>query len=153
MKQTVIQHLRPLLSAVCVGIAAGLAAGVASADDAKPMALRGVMQQLGRDMQAVTGAISQEHWALVARLAPKIASHAEPPLSEKMRILAWLGTDAGKFRGFDEQVHQAADAMGAAAKRGDGQAVIQDFAKVQQSCLACHQNFRKSFQEHFYEKR
>lgn len=124
-----------------------------AAEPAKSMALQEVMEKLGHDMQAVTGAISREDWAQVAELAPKIARHPEPPLGEKMRILAWLGTDAGKFRGFDEQVHQAADAMSAAAKRGDGQAVIQAFAKVQQSCLACHQNFRKSFQEHFYEKR
>ena len=90
---------------------------------------------------------------MVAELAPKIAKHAEPPMSEKIRILAWLGADSGKFRGFDGQVHDAATSMGEAAKRGDGQAVIANFAKVQQSCLACHQDFRKSFQEHFYEKR
>lgn len=152
MKQPVKQPLRSLLFAACIG-ATGLAAGAAAADEAKPMALRGVMQQLGRDMQAVTGAISQEDWARVARLAPQIARHAEPPLGEKMRILAWLGADAGRFRGFDEQVHQSAEAMGEAARRGDGQAVIESFAKVQQGCLACHQSFRKSFQEHFYEKR
>src|SRR5690606_17792796 len=72
--------------------------GAQSADAAKPMALRSVMERLGRDMQAVTGAISKEEWTLVAELAPKIAKHAEPPLGEKMRILGWLGTDAGKFR-------------------------------------------------------
>ncbi|MBS0291378.1 MAG: cytochrome c [Proteobacteria bacterium] len=117
------------------------------------MALREVMDQLGRDMQAVTGAISKEDWALVAELAPKIARHAEPPASEKIRILAWLATDAGKFRGFDAQVHDAATAMGEAAQHSDGQAVIAAFAKVQQSCLACHQGFRKPFVQHFYEKR
>jgi len=41
------------------------------------------MEQLGRDMQAVTGAISMEDWARVVELAPKIARHAEPSLSEK----------------------------------------------------------------------
>ncbi len=124
-----------------------------AAEPAKPMALQSVMEKLGRDMQAVTGAISKEDWALVARLAPNIARHPEPPLSEKARILAWLGTDAGKFRGFDGQVHEAAVAMGEAAALGDGQAAITNFSKVQQGCLACHQGFRKSFQEHFYEKR
>jgi hypothetical protein len=61
--------------------------GAQSVEATKPMALRTVMEKLGRDMQAVTGAISKEEWALVAELAPKIAKHAEPPLSEKMRIL------------------------------------------------------------------
>ena len=117
------------------------------------MALRSVMEKLGRDMQAVTGAISKEEWTLVAELAPKIAKHAEPPLGEKMRILGWLGTDAGKFRGFDGQVHDAASSMGDAAKRGDGPAVIAAFSKTQQSCLACHQSFRQSFMKQFYESR
>lgn len=124
-----------------------------AAEAVKPMVLRGVMEKLGRDMQAVTGAISKEDWALVGTLAPKIASHAGPPMTEKVRILSWLGNDAGKFRGFDGQTHEAATAMGEAAKRGDGQAVIAAFAHVQQSCLACHQGFRKSFVEHFHGNR
>ena len=139
------------LSMALVTAATGL--GAQSVDAAKPMALRIVMEKLGRDMQTVTGAISKEEWALVAELAPKIANHAEPPVAEKMRILAWLGTDAGKFRSHDGQTHESATAMGDAAKRGDGLAVISAFSKVQQSCLICHQSFRKPFLEHFYENR
>lgn len=124
-----------------------------AATPAKPMVLQGVMQQLERDMQAITGAISREDWPQVAKLAPEIASHPAPPLSEKLRILAWLGTNAGQFRGFDGQVHDAAVAMGEAAARGNGQAVIAGFAKVQQGCLGCHEGFRKSFVEHFHGER
>lgn len=124
-----------------------------TAEPAKPLALHAVMEKLGHDMQAVTGAISKEDWPVVAKLAPAIANHDEPPLTEKVRILAWLGTDAGKFRGFDRQVHDAATAMGEAAGRGDGQAVIAAFAKTQQSCLGCHQGYRRAFVEHFYGKR
>ena len=157
MEKFVSQPLKPrpfftvLLSVILATFATAL--GAQSVEAAKPMALRTVMERLGRDMQAVTGAISKEEWALVAELAPKIAKHAEPPLAEKMRILAWLGTDAGKFRGFDGQVQDAATAMGDAAKRNDGQAVIAAFSKAQQSCLACHQSFRGSFIQHFYEQR
>ena len=145
------QLLTIALSVALATAATGL--GAQSAEAAKPMALRSVMERLGRDMQAVTGAISKEEWTLVAELAPKIAKHAEPPLGEKMRILGWLGTDAGKFRGFDGQVQDAASAMGDAAKRGDGQAVIAAFSKTQQRCLACHQSFRQSFVEQFYGSR
>ena len=118
----------------------------------KPMALHGVMEQLGQDMQAVTAAISKEDWAGVAELAPKIANHEQPPMMEKMRILTWLGTDAGRFRGFDGQVHDAASSMGEAAARADGQAVIAAFAQVQQACLGCHRNYRAAFVEHFHGK-
>ena len=144
------------LSVALAGATTGLGAQSAEAAKpmaSKPMALRSVMEKLGRDMQAVTGAISKEEWALVAELAPKLAKHAEPPLAEKMRILTWLGTDAKKFRGFDGQVQDAATAMGDAAKRGDGQAVIATFSKTQQSCLACHQSFRQPFVEQFYGSR
>ena len=146
---------RPMFTSTLfmVLVSAAVIVRAQTVEPAKPMALQGVMEKLGRDMQTVTGAISKEDWALVAQLAPKIARHAEPPLSEKMRILTWLGTDAGKFRGFDEQVHEAASAMGGAATRGDGQAVIAAFAKVQQSCLGCHQSFREPFVKRFHEKR
>lgn len=139
------------LSVTLAAAAPGL--GAQSAEAVKPTALRAVMEKLGRDMQAVAGAISKEEWARVAELAPGIAKHAEPPMSEKMRILAWLGADAGKFRGLDGQVHDAATAMGEAAQRNDGQAVIAAFSKTQQSCLACHQSYRRSFVEKFYGSR
>ncbi|NLA68392.1 MAG: cytochrome c [Gammaproteobacteria bacterium] len=118
-----------------------------------PGSLRAVMEQLGDDMQAVTGAISNEDWALVARLAPGIAHHPEPPMMQKVRILKWLGTDAGTFRGFDGRVEEAANAMGEAAERGDGTQVIRAFADLQQACLACHQKYRAPFVEHFGEQR
>ena len=128
----------------------------ASAGDAtrgEPLALRKIMQELGRNMQAITGAISQEEWVQVVQLAPKVAAHPEPPFTEKMRILAYLGADATKFRNFDAQTHEAALAMKLAAASSDGKAVIQSFAHVQDSCLGCHQAFRKPFVEHFYGAR
>ena len=157
MEKFVNQPLKPRsfftvsLSVLLATFATAL--GAQSVEAAKPMALRTIMERLGRDMQAVTGAISKEDWPLVAELAPRIANHAEPPMSEKMRILAWLGADAGKFRGLDGQVHDAATAMGEAAQRNDGQAVIAAFSKTQQSCLACHQSYRRSFVEKFYGSR
>lgn len=142
------------VAALCAALLAPAVLPAARADEAtKPMALQGVMKQLGQDMQAVTAAISLEDWTRVTELAPKIANHDQPPMMEKLRILTWLGTDAGKFRGFDGQVHDAATAMGDAAGRGDGPAVIAAFAQVQQGCLGCHQNYRTAFVDHFHEKR
>ena len=108
------------------------------------------MQQLGHDMQAVTGAIATEDWFSVAQLAEKITRHAEPPLSEKVRILAWLGSDANRFRGFDGQLKDAASTLADTAKSNEGRAIITAFSEVQHSCLACHQAFRKLFVKYFY---
>lgn len=123
------------------------------ATQTEPLALRKIMQELGRNMQAITGAIALEDWTQVAQLAPMVAAHPEPPATEKIRILAYLGTDAAKFRHFDMQTHESAHAMAVAAASDDGKAVIQSFARVQESCLGCHQAFRKPFVEYFYVAR
>jgi cytochrome c556 len=145
------RYSRAFSVASCITLANFGVNQMAHADEPEnAMVLRTVMQQLERDMQSVTAAISREEWLQVFDLAPEIGSHAEPPLTEKVRILAWLGTDASKFRGFDKKTHDAATAMGEAAAKSDGQEVIAEFAKLQQGCLACHQNFRSSFKAHFY---
>jgi len=145
---------RTLLAATTLCLALALAGATAlqahTDEEPPPMGLRIAMQKLGQDMQAVTGAIAMEDWAKVAELAPGIAHHAEPPPAEKVRIIGWLGANAGKFRGFDAQAHEAATTMGEAATRGDGLAVITAFAKVQEGCLGCHQGFRKAFIAHFH---
>ena len=146
-----------ILKAIAIAIAAFAFLGsvqsqALAADDsqAEVLHLRKIMQELGNNMQAVTAAISQEDWARIVQLAPKIAEHHEPPLTEKARIMAYLGTDTMKFRSFDKQVHEAALAMKQAAANKDGKAVIGAFARIQESCLGCHQTFRKPFVEHFY---
>ena len=123
------------------------------ADKAKPLALRKIMQDLGKNMQGVTDGISREDWEMVGKIAPLIADHPQPPLVEKMRILKFVGADAGKFKGYDEKTHEAAKALEQAAARSDGQSVISSFAMLQNSCLGCHQNFRQPFLEHFHGQR
>ena len=118
-----------------------------------PLALRKIMQDMGKNMQTIAYGISREDWQLVEKTAPQIADHPQPPLSEKIRVLAFVGTDISKFKGHDEKTHEAARVLERSAAREDGYAVIADFATLQNTCLMCHQCFRKSFQEHFYGKR
>lgn len=143
-----------ILSTVVAGIflaCAGPQAAAESATDKEPLELRRIMQDLGKNMQSVTDAISHEDWARVAKIAPEIAEHRQPPITEKVRILAFIGTDVARFKEHDGKTHHAARDMAGAAARNDGTGVIAAFAKLQASCLACHQEFRKSFVEHFYE--
>lgn len=154
-----MQHRHPFktfFTVTAIGTLLAITCLQAWADDAgkaKPLALRKIMQDIGKNMQVITDGISREDWELVAKIAPLVADHPQPPLGEKMRILRFVGTDAGKFKGYDEKTHQAAQALGQAATREDGPAVISAFAKLQNNCLACHQGFRESFLEHFYDKR
>lgn len=143
---------------VTLSIATGLllvgTAGLVGADtsgvEVQPLALRKIMQDLGRNMQVVTDAISREDWSLVESTAPVIAKHPQPPRSEKMRILAFIGTDVGTFKRHDEQTHDAAQALGRAAKDKDGTAVIAAFHTLQTTCYDCHRQFRQRFVERFY---
>lgn len=139
-------------AAACVTLIAGHPAA-AQTTSREPLALRKIMQDLGRDMEAVTGAISREEWAAIEKLAPRIASHPQPPAGEKLRILSFAGSNAGAFRAHDEHTHDAALALQKAAAAGDGRSVIAAFGTLQNSCLACHQAFRSSFVSHFYGTR
>lgn len=115
-----------------------------------PMELRGIMQNLGKNMQDVTDGISHEDWELVTKTAPLIADHPQPSFSERIRVLSFIGSAVSKYRGYDKQVHQAARELEQAAMKADGEMAIAAFARLQNSCLACHQRFRKPFVEHFY---
>lgn len=120
------------------------------AEPVEPLALFAIMEALGENMQTITAAIAGEDWKTVVETAPLIADHPQPPLGEKIRIFAFIGTDVSAFKDHDGQTNQAAQHLGQAAASEDGEAVIAAFADLQLSCLSCHQRFRKPFKAHFY---
>lgn len=124
-----------------------------AATAAEPLVLRKIMRELGKNMQHISDSIMREDWTQVTEIAPRIADHPKPPLTEKIRILTFVGSDVGKYRDYDEKTHQAGQELRRAAVHKDRTEVISAFATLQESCAACHQSFRKSFQEHFYEQR
>lgn len=118
----------------------------------EPLVLRKIMQDLGKNMQAITDGISREDWALVENIASRVADHPQPHLFEKIRILSYVGSNATTFKDYDAKTNEAAEALGAAATAADGTAVIAAFATLQTTCLGCHQHFRQAFVQHFYEQ-
>ncbi len=117
---------------------------------AEPLELQKVMKELGKNMQVITDGIAREDWALVAMTAPHIAEHPQPPVSEKLRIMKFMGPEMSNFKAFDMKTHEAAHDLMHAAHAKDGQKVIAAFQQVQTTCLNCHQTFRGKFVEHFY---
>ena len=82
------QGIAKFLSTIVAGAflaCAGPQAAADSATDKEPLELRRIMQDLGKNMQVVTDAISREDWARVAKTAPEIAEHSQPPITEKVR--------------------------------------------------------------------
>ncbi|MBI5005870.1 MAG: cytochrome c [Nitrosomonadales bacterium] len=135
-----------------VALLAGTTLATLPVQAAEPMEFQKVMKELGRNMQVVADAISREDWELVAKTAPLIAQHPQPPAEEKQRIVSFMGARMPKFKSFDMQTHEAAHELEHAAHEKNGQGVIDAFHKVQTSCLGCHQAFRAPFVKHFYGK-
>lgn len=119
---------------------------------AEYLALQKIMKDLGRNMQIITDGISREDWELVEKTASLIANHPQPPLPEKMRIQRFAGANTGNFKAHDRETHAQAQAVGKAAKAGNGPGVILAFQKLQISCYNCHSEFRKPFAKHFYDR-
>jgi cytochrome c556 len=140
-------HRFHLAASLCLALAA------TGAQATEPLALKKIMRDLGGNMQTVTDGISRGDWALVEKTAPLIADHPQPPLAEKVRIISFMGGDMGKFKAHDSETHAQAQALGKAAKAGDGEGVILAFQKLQSSCNNCHSEFRKPFMAHFYGAR
>ena len=147
------QVAKLVLAGVLLFAAAGSAVAESAADGPREMALRKIMKDLGTSMQTVTGGISAEDWQLIEKTAPLIADHPQPSIAEKLRIMAFMGTDMGKFKNYDGEAHKAAESLGQAAKAKDGQAVIAAFQTVQTACYGCHRDFRQQFLQHFYGTR
>lgn len=133
-------------------IALGCAGLPLASSAAEPLALQGIMKEMGRGMQAIVDGTSREDYATVEKAALAIAGHPQPPLGEKMRLMAIVGTDAPRYKAMDGAAHDSATALVRAAKGGNGEDVIAVFHKLQSSCLACHQTFRKPFVEQFHGK-
>ncbi|MDP1901028.1 MAG: cytochrome C [Rubrivivax sp.] len=125
----------------------------ADAQAAKPLALRNIMRELGGNMQVITDGISRGDWALVEQAAGRVADHPQSPVSERLRIMSFVGTNAGKFKAYDGETHSAAEAVAKGARARDGETTILAFQKLQTGCFNCHREFRKPFVEHFYGAR
>ena len=146
MKNNNAQY-RLLIPAILFLASTGLAS---AATDAEPLQLRKIMQSLSADMQILVDATAMEDWPRAEQAAARIADHPTPPMSEKVRILSFMGSKMAGFKAHDDKTHDAASALKQAAHQQDGVRVIEQFARLQNTCLSCHQNYRASFQQHFY---
>lgn len=104
--------------------------------------LRQVMQGLGQEMCRLNGAILKEDFTQAAVSAQAIAEHPRPPLGERLRIMAELGSDMPRFKRGDDAVHDSAMALKAAAERKEPAAVLEHYLHLMAGCVECHNSFR-----------
>lgn len=116
----------------------------------EPLALQKIMADIGSNMEIIVHGIAREEWQLVEQAADKVANHPTPPMSDKLRIVSFVGTDMATFKSLDSKTHDSAIILGQEAAKKEGAKVIAQFADLQNTCLACHQRFRQAFKTHFY---
>lgn len=123
----------------------------ASALAAEEMVLTKVMKEQGKSMQRIAGGIAHEDYGQVvkASLAVVDPPHPSSTLAEKFRLMSFLGANLARFKALDGETKERATDLANAARARNGEATIAAFQRLQTSCLACHTEFRKSFQDHF----
>jgi cytochrome c556 len=117
----------------------------------EPLALRKIMSDMDKNMQLIVTNISHGDWKQVEKSASKIAEHPQPPFTEKIKLLNYVGSDISRFKAYDNQTHDTAKKLSKAAQEKDGFKVILEFSNLQKTCLSCHQYFRKDFIKYFYQ--
>ena len=109
-----MKYERTFKASITSGVIAALLATVGPAswaDDSvksSPFVLQKVMKDLGKNLQTITDGIPREDWELVEKTTSLVADHPQPPMTEKMRIMGFMGTNMGKFKTYDGETHEQA---------------------------------------------
>jgi hypothetical protein len=117
---------------------------------ASELALRSIMRDMGSDVAEVAQSLAREDYEALERAANRLASHPQPPVEERARIITWLGARAARFRGYDQEAGEHAKALAAAARLRQGGPALEAFHKLQAACMGCHVEFRGPLRERFY---
>jgi len=110
--------------------------------NAKEGSLKLVMQGLLKDTQALTSAMLNEDFALVAVQANNIADHPKPSMAIRKKLMKAMGADMVKFKANDDVVHNAAVAIMKNAEQKNIKGVNENFNKMIGGCLSCHRLFK-----------
>ena len=107
------------------------------------LTLKDVMQGLHKNMENTTYGIIMEDYDLIEKSAQAIATHPTPAPEILKKIVAHLGTEMPKFKGFDLQVHDTALELKKAAIEQNTEALLKLHNEVLSGCVGCHQSYRK----------
>ena len=126
-----------------LAVALFLASLVAMPLPAAAQGLKEIMRQLETDYNRLNQAILLEEYADIEAAARRIAEHPTPSLSERLAILARVGSDSGRFKQFDAEMAEAATRLAQAAADRNVDRILNAQARLMQVCMQCHVPFRK----------
>lgn len=109
--------------------------------------LKEIMQDLRDNLVEITDGLLVDDFDRIANGAMGIAHHAPIPASQVAQIADELGSEMAAFKLFDQQVHGLSVSMAAAARDHDRNAVILDYQRMVDGCLACHVTFKDRVSE------
>ncbi len=107
-----------------------------------PKSFRDLMLYMGQQYSEVTQGILKQDYQQLATAANIIAFHPEPPLTQRMKIIAKLGSDFLDFKSWDDKVHLSAVALAQAAENKDINAVLEHNTTMLENCTSCHIKYR-----------
>ena len=91
--------------------------------------------------------IMLEDYELIAKSAEAIANHPNPAPAMLKKVVAHLGSEVPKFKGFDMQVHDTALELKKAAMAQDQEAILKHHNEIIRGCVGCHQNYRATISD------
>lgn len=105
--------------------------------------LKEIMQDLRDNLVEITDGLLVDDFDRVAQGAIGVAQHAPISASQAQQIAEALGREMPMFKQFDEQVHASSLAIASAANDQDRDAVIANYRRMVDGCLACHAAFKE----------
>lgn len=103
--------------------------------------LQTLMATMGGYAQMMLTGILYDNFQVIEEAVAWVNDHPEPT-ADLQKIKDELGLEAVRFKMYDKQAHNAANAMGEAARQRDMKAVSKHYGKMIKSCTKCHEAFR-----------
>lgn len=104
--------------------------------------LKEIMQDLRDNLVEITDGLLVDDLDRIAQGATGVAQHAPISAPQAKQIAEALGPEMPAFKQFDEQVHALSLAIASAASDRDRDAVIVNYRRMVDGCLACHAAFK-----------
>lgn len=109
--------------------------------------LKEIMQGLRDNLVEITDGLLVDDFDRIANGAMGIAQHAQVTAFQKTQIADELGPEMAAFKLFDEQVHGLSMSVATAARDQNRNAVMLDYQRMVEGCLACHDTFKSRVSE------
>lgn len=104
--------------------------------------LKTLMATMGGHAQGILAGILYDNFEVIENAVEWVNNHPSPT-GDLAKIKAELGVEAVRFKYYDTLTHNAANAIGRAAKNRDMREVSKQYGVMIHSCTKCHDTYRE----------